>query len=189
MIMAVEHQLSAVLRQHQAKITRIIQPFTKPINAEGRAVMHQHDPKKAFRFRKAAPQGDELLLMHMTTGEERRLRHSTGNTKENHRPTAPDVRKTATSCDVHPPGIIAHPGAQLLQTRCRRWRRIGIMISGDDRDVIRRTKPFKPQAHLFKFFRQGDLRQISGHDHMLTLLERRLGHRREHLLLMNMAPA
>jgi len=66
---------------------------------------------------------------------------------------------------------------------------IGVMIAGNNRYLLRRTKPAQKFRRLPVFIRQAQMRQVSGHGYLKRLLTMQVVNHGQHDLITVFIPA
>ena len=177
-VVAVQDQFDAAPLQHRAERFRVGEPLHPRTRMQG--MMHQQNPEGVVGgdLRQVAIERIELRAAKPPRGHQWQRRHRRGDPDQRQRPAPAHERKRrAVGCDIAAQILPEHTG----ETMPRRPH-IGVVVAGNDRDVLRRADAFEPGLGRREFRLQRQVDEVAGYRDVVRPLRLHVGDQRvEHL--------
>ena len=156
MVMAMQHQLGAVLVQHFAQGLGVGQAAEK-VRARGRRVMDQHDTKQllASELRQQLAELFKLVAVQSPGRGERQGRQRSRKADQRQRAALSHVRKSLAV-------VAAHEVGEVLLGKARRGLHIGIVVAGHGADVVRIAQRIEPGARRRELVGERQVDEVAG---------------------------
>ena len=170
MIVAVQDQFHAMPLQHRQQALGIRQALKAAVMVGAQRMMDQQHAKgmRFGKLRQQAIERVELPRAELPGGHQGCGRHRGGEADQRQRPAAAQEGKRDV---VGRQRVVAMQViGKFLSEQMLRISHIGVVVAGNDRDLIRRPDTLQPRARRHEFRRKREIHEIAGDGDVIRLL-------------------